>query len=206
VSIRFLSRGPAEQISGGYLYNKYVMAHLRQTGAELVYHHDPTDLRGIGADDIAIVDSLVIGETAAKLLPIPTKLVLLLHVVPSCRELGRDGRWVLASLCRRSQLVVTGDNTLPLLRGTLADSDLNAVKIEPGVPQHWRAKERYPAKARTLLGLANYVRGKGLERALDVLRRLRDLPWTLTVHGNRDLDPAYYAAVVERTTKYGLDD
>jgi glycosyltransferase involved in cell wall biosynthesis len=184
MSIHFLSRGPAEQISGGYLYNNYLMAHLRRAGLDVVYHPDPPNLREVDTADIVIVDSLVIGETATRLLPISAKLLLLLHVVPNCCELGRDGPRILAALCRRARVVVTGDNTLPLLRGVLAASDLDAVKIEPGVPQHWCTKNRYAATARTLLGLANYVRGKGIERALDVLLRLRDLPWTLTVYGN----------------------
>ena len=206
MSIRFLSRGPLDQISGGYLYNKYLIEQLHQAGIEVVYHASAAELKALDPSDIVIVDSLVIGETAARLLSISSEIVLLLHVVPPSRELGFDAEAVLSALCRRARLIVTGDDTLTSLRHIGVDDALDTVKIEPGVPQHWRAKSRYAKKARLLLGVANYVPGKGIDRALEALRNLKHLPWTLTVHGNRDLDPAYFAAMRARARAYGLDD
>jgi hypothetical protein len=40
MNIRFFSKGPPEQISGGYLYNKYVLDYLRLAGAAVTYHAD----------------------------------------------------------------------------------------------------------------------------------------------------------------------
>lgn len=208
MKLRFISRGPANQISGGYLYNRYLMEYLRGQGLEVVYHQAMPDCREIGPGEIVIVDSLVLPETAPRLLPIARQLVLLLHVVPRDRGTRSDSRSALRSLCRQARVVVTGDNTLPLLRSVLASPSIGAVKIEPGVPTHWRDRDKdcYARSARRLLTIANYVRGKGLVRALDVLRQVERLPWTLTVYGNRDLDPAYFAAVAEKTRRYGLDD
>jgi glycosyltransferase involved in cell wall biosynthesis len=204
--VRFLSKGSPEQVSGGYIYNRYLIEYLRQAGIDITYHSDPNDLACIDAADIVIVDSLVIAEVASRLLPTSAELVLLLHGVPNFSAFDADGRNVLESLCRRSRLVVTGDNTLALLRKILVDTELGVVKIEPGIRDDWRAKGRYAEKAQLLLAVANYVRGKGILRMLDVLARLRHLPWTMTLHGNQELDPAYFAAVARKIGECGLHD
>jgi glycosyltransferase involved in cell wall biosynthesis len=206
MSIRFLSKGPAEQISGGYLYNKYLMDYLRRAGMDVRYHPDWSELGGIDATDTVIVDSLVIPATAVELLSLPAKLILLLHVVPDGGAAGPDREAAVRSLYRRSRVVVTGDSTLTSLRDDLTERGVDAVKIEPGVPGHWQAKSRYAQTARRLLGVANYVCGKGIDRVLDVLRPLRDLPWTLTVYGNHELDPSYFATVAGRAEAYRLTD
>jgi glycosyltransferase involved in cell wall biosynthesis len=205
MNIRFLSKGSPEQISGGYLYNKYVLEYLRHAGVSVTYHPDPTGADDLGAADFVVVDSIAMGERAARLLSLSAELILLLHVVP---DLARSpaGADVLKALCRRSRLVVTGDQTLAALRGLVADSGLDAVKVEPGIRDDWRAKAAYASRAQTLLGVANYIPGKGIVRLLDVLRELRHLPWTMTLHGNRDLDPAYFAAVGEKLERHGLSD
>jgi glycosyltransferase involved in cell wall biosynthesis len=156
--------------------------------------------------DVVIVDSLVIGEAARPLLSMSARLILLLHVVPDMSELYVEGGAALRALCRKSRLVVTGERTLNLIKEIVADADLDAVKVEPGVPEGWQAKIRYAERAQRLLGVANYVSGKGIVRLLDVLVELRDLPWTLTLHGNQDLEPSYFAAVARKTEEYGLDD
>lgn len=206
MSIRFVSRGPPDQVSGGYLYNQYLIDQLRRNGVDVAYHGCVSELDELDSSDILVVDSLVIGETAERLLSISAQLVLLLHVLPASSELGCHGDAIFSSLCHRARLIVTGDCTLESLGGISFDGAVDAVKIEPGVPEHWRAKACYAQKACRLLGVANYIRGKGIDRALDVLRRLKDLPWTLTIHGNRDLDPHYFAAMAERSKQYGLDD
>jgi glycosyltransferase involved in cell wall biosynthesis len=92
------------------------------------------------------------------------------------------------------------------LRERLTRDGLDAVKIEPGVPARWRSKSRYAETARRLLTVANYLDGKGIERVLDVLLSIKDLPWSWTVYGNCALDPAYFAAVARKAADYGLRD
>ena len=205
MNIRFLSKGSPDQISGGYLYNKYLLDYLRQKGIAVSYEPDAT-VTGIGAADIVVVDSIVLDQIAAELLSIPAELVLLLHMVPRFPTGDSKATATLRSLCRRACLVVTGESTLASLRQVLADPHLDAVKIEPGVRGGWRAKSDYSERARTLLGVANYVEGKGISQMVEVLRQLKDLPWTLTLHGNRDFDPAYFEAVAEAVEAYGLSD
>jgi len=201
--VRFLSKGSCDQISGGYLYNKYLMAQLRAANVEVRYHGTPANL-DTTADDVLIVDGLALGAGAEHLLKVPSKLVLLLHVEPDPQSLGDDGDELLAHLYRRARIVATGEQTLAAVRAT-GGNHIDATKIEPGVPQHWRAKKYYAERARALLAVANYLPGKGLARMLEVLHSLRELPWHLTVRGNQDFAPDHYLALQRQVREHGLD-
>jgi glycosyltransferase involved in cell wall biosynthesis len=74
------------------------------------------------------------------------------------------------------------------------------------VPGHWQVKERYSDRARGLLGVANYVPGKGTARLIRVLSEIRDLPWQLTVRGNTDFDPGHYRSMLGLVDQLGLSD
>jgi glycosyltransferase involved in cell wall biosynthesis len=204
--IHFLSRGPIDQISGGYLYNRYLIEHMRSAGLDVTYHASMPDLGRLTDRDLLVVDGLVLPYLAPWLLEARANLILLLHVVPEAQSSGGRGELVMGDLYRRSRVVVTGDTTLTSLRNGLAESGIDAVKIEPGVPGHWRAKERYSEHASRLLGVANYLPGKGIARMIEALATLRDLDWHLTVRGNTDFDRGHYRAMRELVTAKGLED
>jgi len=204
--IHFLSQGPIDQISGGYLYNRYLVEHLTSEGLEPTYHERMPDGESLMKGDVLIVDGIVLPALARRLLPVRADLVLLLHVVPEADAAGGVGEDVLTSLLRRSRVVVTGDSTLTTLRDELALDGVDAVTIEPGVPGHWRAKERYSDRARRLLGVANYLPGKGIARLVEVLASLTDLEWHLTVRGNTDFDHGHYRAMCRMVDEHGLKD
>ena len=199
MSIRFLSEGPLAQVSGGYLYNRYLIEQLRRSGADTRYYEKPPELEKFDASDIVVVDSLIVDRLADRLLRTPARVLLLLHVVPSFS--GSAG--LLNSLSERAEVVVTGERTLDALRGRIETSP-SAVKILPGVPHGWRVKERFAGSARKLLCVANYIPGKGIDRLIDVLTELRDLPWSLTVHGSGDYDPGYYQQLLQTVHSRGL--
>src|SRR5688572_7373042 len=118
--LHFLSKGPIEQISGGYLYNKYLVDYLRGVGMTVRYHPGAAELKDIDVHDVLIVDSLALLSAARELLTVRADIVLLLHVVPDPAALGSRGETVLAALYRRSRVVVTGNSTLTSLRDDLA--------------------------------------------------------------------------------------
>lgn len=202
--IHFLSRGPIDQISGGYLYNRYLVEHLRSVKLDVTYHSSMVDLEPLTDREVLIIDGLVLPDIASRLLDMPASLVLLLHVVPEPQALGARGEMIMGALYRRSRVVVTGDTTLTSLRNELALAGIDAVKIEPGVPEHWHAKERYSDRAHRLLGVANYLPGKGIARIVEELASLTDLDWHLTVRGNTDFDKGHYRAVRRMVTERGL--
>ena len=39
--MQFLSKGSADQTSGGYLYNRYLVEHLRSAGVDVEYCASP---------------------------------------------------------------------------------------------------------------------------------------------------------------------
>lgn len=201
MSIQFLSRGPLAQISGGYLYNRYLIEHLHRAGAKVTYHAEPPDLKKFNQSDTIIVDSLVLGHLADRLLATPARLLLLLHVVPRLR--GSSDH--LKALCERAELVVTGEPTLNAVR-TQLQNGRSAIKISPGVPEHWQTKSRYASTAQRLLCVANYLPEKGIDRVINALTELRSLSWTLTVLGNRAFDPSYYDRIARLVRQRGLSD
>lgn len=206
MNVQFLSRGSPDQVSGGYLYNRYLIAYLRQAGVDVTYHSSPPDLSRIAAADVIVVDSLVLGELSRESLSAPARLVLLLHLVPDFSSYCAAARANVRSLVQRSRVVVTGTHTLESLREYMASLHFEALKIEPGIPDNWLEKTTYTDKARSLLGVANYVHGKGITRMLHVLGQLRHLPWTLTLHGNQALDPECFDQIVRTVERYGLSD
>lgn len=204
--VQFLSKGPPDQVSGGYLYNAYLIDYLRRSGLDVSYHASPPDLTRMHSTDVCIVDSLVLGELAAWLLPSKSRLVPLLHLVPNFAGYSSATAAHVRSLLERSQVVVTGAHTAELLRTFVPHARFDPLTIEPGVPTNWRRKAHYADKARSLLAIANYVRGKGIRRMLEVLSQLRRFSWTLTIHGNRDLEPDYFHEVALLVETLGLDD
>jgi glycosyltransferase involved in cell wall biosynthesis len=204
--IHFLSKGPIDQVSGGFLYNRYLVEELRGAGMDLSYHATTAEIDRAEERDVVIVDSLALLEAAVPLLTLRARLVLLLHVVPDSEALGTNGAGTLAALYRRARVVVTGNSTLSALRADLALAGIDAVTIEPGVPAHWRGKEDYSERAQRLLGVANYFPGKGIRRLIETLARLRHLPWRLTVRGNTEFDPEFYRATRCKVEELGLAD
>lgn len=206
MAIRFLSEGSIDQISGGYLYNRYVIEHLQDAGREVTYHATIADLEPGRDSDLVIVDGLALGGCLAQLVDLPSRVVLLLHVVPDPHQLGPDGNELLAALYRRSRVVVTGDSTLTTLRDRLTAAGVDVVKIEPGVPSHWKVKRGYADRARRLLGVSNYLPGKGIARLIAFLAVVRDLPWHLTVRGNTQFDPDHYRTMTAMVERLGLTE
>ncbi len=204
--IHFLSRGSIDQISGGYLYNRYLVEYMRSAGFAVTYHASAQGIAAASHLDVLIVDGMVLPNLASQLLDLPAQLILLLHVVPELQALGAEEERVLGDLYRRSRVVVTGNSTLTSLRSELEQAGVDAVKIEPGVPGHWRAKTGYSDRACSLLGVANYLPGKGIARLIEALASLRDLDWHLTVRGNTDFDPSHYRAMRETVAERGLAD
>ena len=60
--VHLLSRGPISQVSGGYLYNRSVLNHLRVAGYSTRYHGNSENLGAIAGEDCIIADGLVLNE------------------------------------------------------------------------------------------------------------------------------------------------
>jgi glycosyltransferase involved in cell wall biosynthesis len=206
MKLQFLSKGPPGQVSGGYLYNRYLIDYLQRAGVDVTYHSSPPDLMRIRSTDVIVVDSLVLGELAAQLLSLRARLILLLHLVPDFASYSAMTAFNMRCLLQRSKVIVTGAHTAELVQAFMTSAGFEPLKIEPGIPANWRRKTSYAEHARSLLGVANYVPGKGITRMLDVLGALRHIPWTLTLHGNQALEPDYFRSVARLVETSGLEN
>ncbi|MGI9270612.1 MAG: glycosyltransferase family 4 protein [Woeseiaceae bacterium] len=194
--IQFFSKGPIEQISGGYLYNRYIVEYLQHQKFDVAYYSDPTALRTAIPADITIIDGLVLPDCLQFLDAVSGDLVLLLHMpVP-----------VDSTFPPRTRFVTTSENMRDELRSSGMMGDTEIAVIAPGVAADWSQRHEYRTTAQRLLCLANYVPGKGHELLLDVLQRLTDLNWQLQMHGNRGLDTSYCEVIDRQIEARGLQD
>lgn len=203
MQINFFSSGSIEQISGGFIYNRHIIEYLRAHNVGVSYCSNPESLSEAGEGTMAIIDSLIIPDSIDQLLQLPSQTLLLMHM-RFADDFANTSDF--AALVRKSHLVVTGEHTRSWLRNAVADSSTDIALIEPGVPERWVRVDRSPSSTHRLLCLANYVRGKGHDRLLNVMSQLRDLQWTLHMYGNQFLDAECFEAVRQNVRKLGLQD
>lgn len=200
-SVHLFSRGPADQVSGGYLYNAQLAAQLEALGHAVDYHADGGRLAQVAANDIIIVDGLVLAELAVPLSRHPAPIVTLLHMRPD-RFSAPDTASTAA--LQRSRIVVTGESVRDAVLSDAAISNRDVTCIPPGIADGWQRKRCYANTARQLLCIANYVPGKGHLRLIETLAELSDLDWTLKIYGNTSFASEVYRAVRQAVAQYGL--
>jgi glycosyltransferase involved in cell wall biosynthesis len=208
--VHFLSSGPADQTSGGFLYNRFILEHIEQIGHDVRYHGSPAGLHRVVSRDIIVVDGIVLPELADSLVSLPCPIVLLLHLAPGMSvrppftiAAASDA---LESLYARSRIVVTGSDTLSQLQKSVSRAELDAVCIEPGVPVNWQEKQQYAPVANRLLCIANYIDGKGHYAMFRCLDKLREINWRLELYGNTQLEAGYYERLLNYISQFQWAD
>lgn len=199
--VHLFSKGPADQISGGYLYNAQLMAQLRAMGHSVDYHADGSRLADVAPGDVIIVDGLVLAELATSLNQDTARVLTLLHMRP---ERFAGAGTALTAALQRSRIVVTGESVRDAVRSDATIASDNVTCIPPGIADDWQRKTRFANTARQLLCMANYVPGKGHLRLIETLAELRDLDWTLRMHGNAAFVPAVFDAVQQGVARHDL--
>ncbi len=208
--IHLVSKGPENQVSGGYRYNSQLIGYLSGRGNEVVYHSDCSNLEAIANEDVVVLDGLVLDSAAVRLASLTCRIVLLLHMRPELL-LGRDDATVLRrktfeELLVRSVIVVTSDEVRrSMLNAGWSDGN-RIVTVEPGVASDWSRKTMYAPVATSLLTVANYVSGKGYLRLLKCLARIVDIDWQLQTHGSDGFEPGFQTRVKDEVERLGLCD
>lgn len=218
--------GALDAATGGYAYDRALLAHLPAQGVALSHLALPGGFPLARPDVIAdamarllasdpsgllIVDGLALGALPAEpLRPLAPRLVGLVHH-PLALEAGLDQeaqahlraseRAVLA-LCRA--VITTSAETARILAADYEVPPARITVAEPGLaPAPRSAASGDPPR---LLCVGTVIPRKAYPILIEALAGLRDLPWTLTIVGNLDMDPGETARLRAALAMSGLTE
>jgi glycosyltransferase involved in cell wall biosynthesis len=199
--IVFAVPAPLEAISGGYNYDRRILAGLRALGhavrvEELAGRHPLPDEAGIAAasavvgrlatDEVLVVDGL--GLPAFAELPGMTRAIGLIHhptaletgfAEPEREALRQRERALFPAMAR---LITTSRLTAGRLPPEFGADPARIGTVEPGTERAARATgSGGPGCA--ILAVGTLVPRKGYDVLLRALARLTDIEWTLTIVG-----------------------
>ena len=216
--IAFLVPAPLSATSGGYIYDRRLIAGLEGLGhsvrvVELAGRHPLPDdaahaaaaaaLDGLAADEVAVLDSLGLPAFA----PLAGRLggaVGLIHH-PTQLEAGQDagalGPMERAAYGALARLVATSALTARGLPALGADPARIGV-VEPGTDPAPRAQGSGGPGAR-LLAVGSLIPRKGHDVLLRALARLTDLDWILRIAGP-EADAVHAAGLRALAAELGL--
>lgn len=216
--IAFLVPAPLSATSGGYIYDRRLLAGLEGLGhavrvVELAGRHPLPDeaahrsaegaLDGVAPGEVAVIDSLGM-PSFAPLAERLTGAVGLIHH-PTQLEAGQDaaalGPMERAVYGKLARLVATSALTARGLPALGADPDRVGV-VEPGTDPAARAQGSGGAAVR-LLAVGSLIPRKGHDVLLRALARLTDLEWTLRIAGP-EADPVHAAGLRALAEELGL--
>jgi glycosyltransferase involved in cell wall biosynthesis len=210
--LRFAVPGDLDQPTGGYRYDKRLIAELDALGWTVTHLPWPgsfplptaADLRMAAADlaacpagAVALIDGLAFG--------------VMHHPLALESGLRPEERERLADLERRAlgaarAVIVTSHATAATLAADYAVEPGRITVAEPGVDRPPRAR---PAHRRSgsirLLAVGSIVPRKGLDVLVDALSRIPDLAWTCAIAGSLTRAPETAAALGEQIRRLGLD-
>ncbi len=227
LSIYFAYPGDLDTPTGGYRYDRRLVAELGKMGVEVktlsLPHCAPEPSReclqaieqtlaALPDQAIVVVDGLAfavlddLAATEAKRL----KLVALCHH-PLAFESGLDEtqRQSLLESERRAlacarATVVTSEHTQGILVDQLAVPPESIVVAQPGTdPVPFAPCDGDPVR---LLTVASLTRRKAHDVLIDSLAVLADLPWRARFVGSSDFDPAWAASLRTRVADLGLSE
>jgi glycosyltransferase involved in cell wall biosynthesis len=227
-SLEFLIPGDLESASGGYVYDRSMVAGLRALGWQVRVHtldasfpspsphaliHAASVLTALPDRSCVLIDGLALGAMPQLLEPHAGRLVLiaLIHM-PLAAQFGlpadaaaRLRRQERCALRWVQHVVVTGSTT----QWDLAQDGVDAAKlslVEPGVwlPQVASGAATAGESAVQMLCVATVHDGKGHELLIDALAPLAHIPWYLHCVGSVSRSPAAVQRLMQRLQRLGL--
>jgi glycosyltransferase involved in cell wall biosynthesis len=226
VALGFAVPGSLDQPTGGYAYDRRLIAALRALGCEVdvidlgdgfpypnaaVRQCALERLRRAPAGRPLVIDGLALGvlPQAAKVLAPSHPLIALVHhplalesgITPeTAAALAASERAALA--CAR-QVVTTSPSTRRVLIADYAVAPTRATVALPGIDAV-AVSPRPRRNAVTLLAVGAVVPRKGYDVLIDALATLADLDWRLVIAGDRTRDGATADAVAAHIAALGL--
>jgi glycosyltransferase involved in cell wall biosynthesis len=224
--VTFAVPGDLETLTGGYGYDRRIVAELRRLG----WHVDvlmlgegfpgpsPAQitlaaerLAAVSADGPIVVDGLAFGvlPEVATALQASRSLVALVHH-PLALETGLAGAEAERLQCSERTALAAAHRVIATSRMTAATLttafDVPAEHIDVVVPGTDRAQFFAVGNGQPprLLSVAAVVQRKGFDILVEALSRLADLPWHLTIAGDRTRDPVAVAALDAAIARHRL--
>lgn len=221
--------GDPETISGGYGYDRKLVAELGLAGHEAHFLRLPGDfplpaaesidsaldsLAAAPAEALLMIDGLALGALPAeRLAALGRPIVGLVHH-PLSRETGLDPTIAArlaaserAALAVATAVVVTSPATACVLAADFAVPAERITVALPGTDPRPRAMgsgAMRPGAAPSILAVGTVIPRKGHDRLVAALGGLADRPWRLTIVGALDRDPAAAAALYAAIERAGI--
>lgn len=226
-AFEFLIPGELQAASGGYVYDRRILAELRALGwqatvqalhpgfpepSAAALEHADRVLADIPAGRPVLIDGLACSampevlRTHAARLPLLALLHMPLGAAPdeNPERLARLRHAESRALRSAKHVIVTGRASLATLRSYGLPSE-QVTLIEPGTDVVATARRR-PSGPLRLLCVATVLPNKGHELLLEALAPLACLPWQLTCAGSLTQSPATVAQLRARVRQLGLSD
>lgn len=234
-ALEFVVPGDLQSASGGYVYDRRMIAGLRALGWRVVVHgldagfpYPSTEAIAHAARVFAelpdhacvLVDGLALGAIPQVIEAHATRLhvVALVHmplasefgIAPALAERLREQEQCALRHVRR--VVVTSRSTEQAMGAYGIEHSLVTV-VEPGVCKmriadgaRVRVAEGAVDDCIEMLCVATVQEGKGHELLIDALAELVHLPWRLRCVGSLSRSPATVQRLADRLARSGLDD
>lgn len=220
----FAIPGDLNTPTGGYVYDRQVMALLPQAGVRV--HHlalphgfpFPSEtalaetgrlLAAVPPSEVLVIDGLAMGVLPPEMLARAAAPIVCLHHHPLGLESGLTSEQSEALLASEQaatglarHVIVTSQTTADTLAELGFAPPPPVTVAVPGI----RRSTRSPGSADgcEIVSVGTVVPRKGYDILIDALAQLRDLPWRLTIVGGLDRDLACASALETRVVASGL--
>ncbi|WP_395345058.1 glycosyltransferase family 4 protein [Ningiella sp. W23] len=227
--INFVCMQSDNKVSGGYIYNDYVLGGLSKLGYEVVHHDAKSYLADAGqnahscASEHVIIDSI---ELNALLLALSSdanevqlsRPIILCHLPPELQLDAQSAKlsnsdkscecthecMSMQQLIQRSMLVTTGTACTQYMQAEYQLKDAQLEMVMPGLPAQWKRKSQYSNAPKRLLVVANLIPNKGYELLIEALSQIKHLDWTLDFYGDCDFSPEHAEKIFTSMQQSGL--
>ncbi len=217
----FVVPGSLASISGGYAYDRAMVAALRGMGHD-VDVVPPSQIDRLAPGARVVVDGLAMPSLAAEAERIGALGVTALIHHPTALETGHEEaerdrlKAIETALYRRcAHVVATSQTTAERLVAEFGVAADAISVVTPGTPDAPRSRgsQCSPGSPGSLgsgagpcaiLSVGTLVPRKGHDRLLRALARLFDLDWHLTIVGSAERDPAHARALAAGADELGI--
>lgn len=224
--LTFAIPGDIATLTGGYIYDRRLIAELRALGVEVRHLQLPAGFPFPSRDEIEeterllakaqtplMIDGLAFGALPPALVQrLPRPLIALTHH-PLGLETGIDAAQAAhlianetANLAAADLVIVTSAATADLLVADFAVPRARLIVAEPGTDPAPRAagSGRSAAEGPLLMAAGSIIPRKGYDVLVDALDQVRDLPWRLTLIGSPNRAPDTAKLLAEQIERLGF--